>query len=264
MKLHIENKRAIVSGSTGGIGYAIAQGLLEAGVQVAITGRQQDRIDQALASLRTAVPGCQVDGFAADLGTAAGTHALIAAFPETDILINNLGIFEWKPFFEIPDEDWERMFQVNVMSGVRLSRHYASGMVARGWGRIQFVSSESAIQTPGDMVHYGFSKTAQLAVSRGLAEVLAGTGVTVNALLPGPTRTTGADEFFEQLGAEQGTTAEAAEAGFIARNRPSSLIRRLARPEEVAHMSVFLASNLAAVTTGAAVHVDGGIVRSII
>ncbi|HQR03067.1 MAG: SDR family oxidoreductase [Proteobacteria bacterium] len=264
MKLDFTGKRAVVSGSTSGIGFAIAQQLCLSGAAVTITGRVQEHVDHAVESIHKAGCDLSIQGVMADLGTAVGAATLIERVPEADILINNLGIFEWREFFQTSDEDWERMFQVNVMSGVRLSRHYAQGMMKRGWGRVQFVSSEAAVQTPPEMVHYGVSKTAQLGLSRGLAESLAGTGVTVNAILPGPTRTTGADEFFERLGREQGISAALAESEFVVRNRPSSLIRRMATAEEVAYMSVFLASEQASVTTGDAIRVDGGIVRSIL
>lgn len=264
MRIELNGKRAVISGSTSGIGYAVAQGLAAAGAAVVITGRESARVEASVASLRAEQPGAVVEGVAADLGTPDGVARLIEAVPEADILINNLGIFEWRgSFFELEDADWERMFEVNVMSGVRLSRHYAQCMKERGWGRIQFVASESGVLIPPDMVHYGASKAAQLAVSRGLAETLAGTGVTVNAVLPGPTRTTGADEFFARLAEEQGTTPEQAEMEFVARQRPTSLIQRMARPEEVASMCVYLASEQASATTGAALRVEGGIIRSI-
>lgn len=191
MHIDLSGRTAIVTGSTAGIGLAIASGLAGSGAQVVITGRTQARVDEAIASIKSAVPKARLNGVASDLGSAEGARQLIAQVPDTDILINNLGIFEPKPFFEIPDEDWMRFFEVNVLSGVRLSRHYAQGMAKRGWGRIQFVSSESGLQIPAEMIHYGTTKTAQLAVSRGLAEALAGTGVTVNAILPGPTRSEG-------------------------------------------------------------------------
>jgi NAD(P)-dependent dehydrogenase (short-subunit alcohol dehydrogenase family) len=264
MHIQLDGKRAVISGSTSGIGYAIACGLAAAGARVVISGRDAERVEQSVASLLAEVPGADANGVAADLGTPAGAAQLIAAVPAADILINNLGIFEWRgSFFELADADWEHLFQVNVMSGVRLSRHYAQGMVAKGWGRIQFVASESGVLIPADMVHYGVSKAAQLAASRGLAETLAGTGVTVNSVLPGPTRTTGADDFFARLASEQGVSPERAEIEFVARQRPTSLIQRMARPEEVANMCVYLASEQASATTGAALRVEGGIIRAI-
>lgn len=264
MQIHLASRTAIVSGSTAGIGFAIAKGLAGTGAHVVVNGRTQARVDEAVASIKQAVPGAQLTGVVADLGTAEGVEALIAAVPDADILVNNLGIFEPKPFFEIPDADWQRFFDVNVMSGVRLARHYAQGMAKRGWGRIQFVSSESGVQIPVEMVHYGVTKTAQLAVSRGLAETLAGTGVTVNAILPGPTRSEGVNEFIAKIAEGRGVPAEQVEQEFIATERPSSLIKRLATVDEVANMSVYLASEQASATTGAAVRVDGGVVRSIV
>ena len=264
MHIDLSARTAVVSGSTAGIGLAIAKGLAGAGARVVVTGRTRARVDAAIAAVRQELPQAKLDGVAADLGTAAGADALIRAVPETDILVNNLGIFEPKAFFDIPDADWQHFFEVNVMSGVRLSRHYAQGMARRGWGRIQFVSSESGVQIPAEMVHYGVTKTAQLAVSRGLAESLAGTGVTVNAILPGPTLSEGVGEFFGKLAAERGVPQAQVEQEFIATHRPSSLIKRLASVDEVANLSVYLASEQASATTGAAMRVDGGVVRSVV
>ena len=264
MQINLSSRSAIVSGSTAGIGFAIAKGLAAAGAQVVVTGRTRARVDEAISAIASDVPGARLTGVAADLGTAEGAALLIAAVPEADILVNNLGIFEPKGFFDIPDADWQRFFDVNVMSGVRLARHYAQGMARRGWGRIQFLSSESAVQIPVEMVHYGMTKTAQLAVSRGLAETLAGTGVTVNAILPGPTRSEGVSEFMEKIAASRGVPAAQVEQEFIATERPSSLIKRLATVEEVASLAVYLASEQASATTGAAMRVDGGVVRSIV
>lgn len=264
MQIQLTNRRAIVTGSTAGIGLAIAQGLATTGAHVVVTGRTQAHVDEALAAIRKQVPNASVSGVAGDLGTREGAEQLIRQEPDTDILVNNLGIFEPKAFFDIPDDDWQRFFEVNVMSGVRLSRHYAQGMAKRGWGRIQFISSESGVQIPAEMVHYGTTKTAQLAVSRGLAETLAGTGVTVNAVLPGPTRSEGVGDFFGKIASEQGVSQDAVERDFIATHRPSSLIKRLATVEEVANLCVYLASEQASATTGAAVRVDGGVVRSIV
>jgi NAD(P)-dependent dehydrogenase (short-subunit alcohol dehydrogenase family) len=264
MRIELHNKTAIVTGSTAGIGLAIASGLAASGAHVVVTGRTQARVDTALQSIAKNAPNAKVSGVAGDLGTREGAEQLIATVPDADILINNLGIFEPKDFFDIPDEDWLRFFEVNVMSGVRLARHYAQGMAKRGWGRIQFVSSESGVQIPVEMVHYGTTKTAQLAVSRGLAETLAGTGVTVNAILPGPTRSEGVADFFGKIAAEQRVTQAEVERDFIATHRPTSLIKRLATVEEVANLSVYLASEQASATTGAAVRVDGGVVRSIV
>ncbi|SFC32071.1 NAD(P)-dependent dehydrogenase, short-chain alcohol dehydrogenase family [Collimonas sp. OK412] len=263
MKIDLSDKHAVVSGSTAGIGLAIALGLAQAGATVVVNGRTQERVDQALEQIRGKVPAARLQGIAADLGTADGAALLFKQVLETDILINNLGIFEAKPFFDITDEDWQRFFDVNVMSAVRLSRHYAPGMVKRGWGRVQFLSSESGLQIPKEMVHYGMTKTALLAVSRGLAETLAGSGVTVNAVLPGPTRSEGVGDFFASMARDQGIASEELERDFLKEHRPSSLIQRLATVEEVANMVVYLASVQASATTGAALRVDGGVVRSI-
>lgn len=264
MKIDLSHRTAIVTGSTAGIGLAIANGLAAAGARVTLTGRTQARVDAAIAAIAGNVPHAQLSGVAADLGTRQGAQALIDAVPVTDILVNNLGIFEPKGFFDIPDEDWMRFFEVNVLSGVRLARHYAPGMARRGWGRVQFISSESGVQIPAEMVHYGTTKTAQLAVSRGLAESLAGTGVTVNAILPGPTLSEGVGDFFGKIAAEKGTSLAEVERDFIATHRPTSLIQRLASVDEVANLSVYLASEQASATTGAAMRVDGGVVRSVV
>jgi NAD(P)-dependent dehydrogenase (short-subunit alcohol dehydrogenase family) len=255
-------QQAVVSGSTAGIGYAIAKGLAAAGARVFINGRTEEKVLDAARRLAVEVEGAPITGVAADLGTAQGVHHFTTQVPEADILVNNLGIFDPKPFLEI--EEWERFFQVNVMSGVRMSRRYLPGMFDRNWGRIVFISSESGVQIPVEMVHYGMTKTAQLAVSRGIAETAAGTAVTVNAVLPGPTRSEGVGEFMTKLARDRGTSVAALEAEFIEQNRPSSLIRRLAEVEEVANMVVYVCSPQASATTGAALRVDGGVVRSII
>lgn len=263
MNISLHGKRAIVSGSTAGIGLAIATGLAEAGAEVVINGRGAARVASAIERIQEQLPGARLLGVAADLGSAEGATALFEQVAETDILVNSLGIFEPKGFFDISDDDWRRFFEVNVMSAVRLSRHYAPGMAQRNWGRVLFLSSESALQIPTEMVHYGTTKTALLAVSRGLAETLAGTGVTVNAVLPGPTRSEGVAEFFRRMAAERRQPQEALEAGFIAEHRPSSIIGRLASVEEVANLVVYLASRQASATTGAALRVDGGVLRGI-
>lgn len=263
MDYGIKGKVALVSGSTKGIGYASAKALAAEGASVVLNGRSEAGVDAAVARLRSELPGARVQGVAADLGTAAGVVGLIAALPEADIIVNNLGIFEPKPFEQIPDADWLRFFEVNVLSGVRLARHYVAGMRARNWGRIVFVSSESGLQIPTEMIHYGMTKTAQLAVARGLAETLAGTGVTVNSVLPGPTSSEGVADFVAQVAAQQGMGMEAFEREFFRSARPSSVIQRFATPDEVAAMIAYVCSAQASATTGAALRVDGGVVRAI-
>ncbi|WP_078122099.1 SDR family NAD(P)-dependent oxidoreductase [Thiosocius teredinicola] len=263
MDLGIANKRAFVSGSTAGIGLAIAKALAMDGAHVTVNGRTQARVDAAIAAIKDAVADARVDGIAADLGDRKGCDLLIEQLSDVDILVNNLGIFEPKAFAAITDEDWQRFFEVNVLSGVRLSRHYVEGMRARDWGRIVFISSESGLQIPSEMIHYGVTKTAQLAVARGLAESLAGTGVTVNSVLPGPTSSEGVGGFVAQLASEQGTDVATVEREFFAHARPSSVIQRFADVDEVASMVAYVCSARASATTGAALRVDGGVVRSI-
>jgi NAD(P)-dependent dehydrogenase (short-subunit alcohol dehydrogenase family) len=265
MKIDLTGKTAIVTGSTFGIGFAIAQGLAEAGATVVINGRKQAAIDEAIAALRRKVPAAEkrLRGVAADLGTAAGCDALVKTEPDPDILVNNVGIFQLQDFFEIPDSEWTRFFEINVMSGVRLSRAYAPGMVKKNWGRIVFISSESALNIPADMIHYGFSKTANLSVSRGLAKRLAGTGVTVNAILPGPTLTEGVAEMLKEDAAKAGQTVEEAATAFVKQHRASSIIQRAATVEEVANLVVYTCSPQASATTGAALRVDGGVLDTI-
>jgi len=260
MNLELNNKTALISGSTKGIGFAIASQLAGEGTHVMVNGRTDEAVASALQQIRQAVPQAKLDGFAGDLSTTRAAEDLLKRLPSVDILVNNLGIFEPKPFDEIPDEDWRRFFEVNVLSGVRLSRAYVSGMKQRNWGRIIFISSESAIQIPVEMIHYGTTKTAQLAVSRGLAEFCAGTGVTVNAILPGPTLSAGVEEFVARLSG--GQPFEVFEKQFFKTVRPSSLIKRFATPEEVARLVTFVCSPLASAITGAALRVDGGVVRS--
>lgn len=263
MHIDLTDKTAIVTGSTGGIGLAIATGLAQAGARVIVVGRKQPGVDAARDAVNAGSGRKDAVGVVADVGTAEGAATLIAAQPEADILVANLGIYGATEFFDITDADWEAFFQVNVMSGVRLARHYAQGMRARGWGRIQFISSESALNIPTEMVHYGASKAALQGVARGLAKVLAGTGVTVNSILPGPTRTEGSVQMMRDLAAERGVSAEEMEALFLRENRPSNVLGRFAEPEEVAAMSVYVASPQASATTGAALRVDGGTVESI-
>jgi NAD(P)-dependent dehydrogenase (short-subunit alcohol dehydrogenase family) len=262
MQIDLNGKRAIVTGSTAGIGFAIARGLAESGAAVVINGRSEKSVAAAKERLAQTLPKAKVDAIVGDLGTADGVAAFIKRAGDADILVNNLGIYEPKPFVDITDAEWHRYFDINVMSGVRLARHYLPAMVKRDWGRIIFISSESGLNIPVEMIHYGMTKTAQLAISRGLAESVAGTGVTVNAVLPGPTRSEGVVEFLAKLTGE-GLSQEAAEKKLIAEGRPSSIIRRLATPEEVANMVVYVSSPLASATTGAALRVDGGVVRSI-
>ena len=264
MNLRLENKRALVTGSTGGIGFAIAEALLKEGASVIINGRTEKRVNDALRKLRSLGVSGSSEGIAADLGTAEGAQSIIRRFAEVDILVNNLGIFAPKPFEQISDADWLRLFEVNVLSGVRLSRHYLGGMKDRGWGRIVFISSESAIQIPAEMIHYGMTKTAQLAISRGLAETTAGTKVTVNTVLAGPTASEGAMEFVGRLAREQQTDVAAIEKEFFRSMRPTSLLKRFVQPEEVAALVVFVCSPVSSATNGAALRADGGVVRSIV
>ena len=260
MDLQLTDKLALVSGSTKGIGLAIATGLAREGARVIVNGRTAKNILPAHAHIREAVPKAQLESFAGDLSDAAVTAALVRQFPAVDILVNNLGIFEPKPFEQIADEDWRRFFEINVLSGVRLSRAYLEGMKQKGWGRMVFISSESGIQIPAEMIHYGMTKTAQLAVSRGLAETCSGTGVTVNAVLPGPTHSDGVDEFVKKLSG--GQPFEEFEKKIFAWVRPSSLLQRFATTEEVANLVVYVCSPLSAATNGAALRVDGGVVRT--
>jgi NAD(P)-dependent dehydrogenase (short-subunit alcohol dehydrogenase family) len=259
MDLQLNGKKALVTGSTAGIGFAIAATLAKEGASVIVNGRTQARVDAAVAKI-----GSNAEGLAADLGTRAGVELAIQRYPTVDILINNMGIFEPKLFESIPDEDWFRFFEVNVMSGVRLSRHYLPGMKERGWGRIVFISSESAVQIPVEMIHYGFTKTAQLAIARGLAETTAGTAVTVNSVLPGPTASEGVGDFVESLAKQQNSDRATVERDLFRTARPTSLLRRLEAPEEIAALVAFVASPLSSATNGAALRADGGVVRSIV
>jgi NAD(P)-dependent dehydrogenase (short-subunit alcohol dehydrogenase family) len=264
MDLQLRGKRALVTGSTAGIGLAIAIDLAREGAEVIVNGRTRDRVDAAIDRVRTEVQDARIDGVAADLTVAAGAALITARFPETDILVNNVGIFRSVAFEKIDDAQWIHLFETNVMSGVRLSRHYFPRMLKRNWGRILFISSESALQIPPEMIHYGVTKTAELALARGLAELTVGTGVTVNAVLPGPTRSEGVGTFVEGLARQQGKNAGQVEKEFFRDMRPSSLLQRFAEPAEVAHLVTFLASPLASATNGAAVRVDGGVVRAIV
>jgi NAD(P)-dependent dehydrogenase (short-subunit alcohol dehydrogenase family) len=264
MDLQLTGKRALVTGSTSGIGWATARELAAEGARVIVNGRDPARLADSVERLQAEVPDATIDGVQADLSSAAGCQRLLEATGEVDILVNNLGIFEPKAFELIGDEDWRRFFEVNVLSGVRLSRHHLPRMKARGWGRIVFISSESGICPPAEMVHYGMTKSAQLSVSRGLAETCAGTGVTVNAVLPGPTRTEGVGEFFATLAREAGQTLAQAEHDFFKYARPTSLLKRFIEPAEVAAMVTYVCSPRSAATNGAALRVEGGVVRTLI
>ena len=264
MDLDLKNKIAFISGSTAGIGYAIAESLLREGATVIINGRTQQSIDKAVAELQQQNPTANVSGIKADFGKADEVYELINQLPDLDILINNAGIFEPKAFEDIPDEDWFRFFDVNVMSGVRLSRHVLPKMLKKNWGRIIFISSESAVFIPDEMIHYGMTKTAQLAISRGLAELTKGTQVTVNSVLPGPTMSRGVGTFIEDLAKSGNSSVEQVEADFFKNLRPTSLIQRFASVEEVANTVTYYASPLASATNGASIRVEGGLVRSIL
>ncbi len=261
MDLKLIGKLSLVSGSTAGIGFAIAQKLAEEGARVIVNGRSQAAVDDAAGKLKSATGGTVI-GFAGDLSKASVAEALAQKHPNVEILVNNLGIFEPKSFEDIPDEDWIRFFEANVLSGVRLARLYLPAMRQADWGRIIFISSESAVQIPQEMIHYGMTKTAQVAVARGLAEALAGTGITVNSVLPGPTRSRGVEDFVDALAQKEGKSFSAFEKEFFEKVRPTSLIKRFATPDEVAAMVAYVASPLASATTGAALRVDGGVIKA--
>lgn len=264
MDFGLKGKTAVVSGSTAGIGFAIAAALAAEGAKVVVNGRTEARVAAALEQIRQRAKGADVRGVAADLGTAGGVNAFVKQVPDADVLVNNLGIFEIKAFVEISDADWLRFFEVNVLSGVRLARHYLPCMVKRNWGRIIFISSESGQHIPVEMIHYGMTKTAQIAIARGIAESVAGTGVTVNSVLAGPTASEGAGRFVERMAKEQGVTPAEIEKQFFASVRPTSLLKRFETPEEVAAVVTFVASTQAVAINGAAVRAEGGVVRSII
>jgi NAD(P)-dependent dehydrogenase (short-subunit alcohol dehydrogenase family) len=263
MDLHLKGKAALVTGSTAGIGLEIARKLAAEGADVIITGRDQTKLDQAIDAIRRSGGGT-VRGVVADAATAEGAVALLKAAPDVDVLVNNLGIYEVKPFGEITDDDWRRYFEVNVLSGARLARQYFPGMLKRNWGRVVFISSESGLVTPGEMVHYGMTKTAQLAVSRGLAALTKGTNVTVNSVLPGPTRSEGIVDFLKSLASDPQASAAAIEAEFFAKHRSSSLVQRMIEAEEIASLVAYVASPLSSATNGAALRVDGGVTPTIV
>ncbi|MGA1836620.1 SDR family oxidoreductase [Herbiconiux sp. 11R-BC] len=263
MRIELTGKKALVTGSSQGIGLAVAAGLAEAGADVVITGRDAAKLRAAADSLDAAGFAGTVTPVAADLSGAAGAHALFEAVPAVDVLVNNLGIFEPRDFFDIDDEEWLRFFEVNVLSGIRTARHYLPGMVENGWGRVVFVSSESALQIPPEMMHYGATKTMQLGVARGLAERMAGTGVTVNSVLPGTTFSEGVSDFVVKMGANAHLSPREQTDAFVKEHRPTSIIQRAVGTEEVANLVVYLSSEQAAATTGSAVSVDGGIRRAI-
>ena len=263
MDLKLKDKTAFISGSTAGIGFAIAKRLLDEGAIVIINGRMKDNVDMAVKELSTLVPHARISGIPADFSKVEEVNRLIGNLPEIDILVNNAGIFEPKPFAEIPDEDWFRFFEVNVMSGIRLSRHCFPGMLKKNWGRIIFISSESAIFIPAEMIQYGMTKTAQLAISRGLAELTKGTNVTVNSILPGPTRSKGVGGFIEELAKAGNVSVEEVEVDFFKNIRPTSLIQRFASVEEIADTVAYYASPLSSATNGASILVEGGLIRSI-
>jgi NAD(P)-dependent dehydrogenase (short-subunit alcohol dehydrogenase family) len=261
MDLQLKGKIALISGSTAGIGHAIATALAREGARVIVNGRTQKAVDAAVAAMKSAAGG-DVMGFAGDLSSASVAEKLVQQHPQVDILVNNLGIFEVKPFEEISDDEWKRFFDVNVLSGARLARLYLPFMRKRNWGRIIFISSESGMQIPAETIHYGMTKAAQIAVARGLAEATAGTGITVNSVLPGPTRSRGVGDFVADWAAKSGKSAQTVEDEFFKTARPTSLIKRFATPEEVAAMVAFVASPLSAATNGAALRVDGGVIKS--
>jgi NAD(P)-dependent dehydrogenase (short-subunit alcohol dehydrogenase family) len=261
MDLQLEDKVALVTGSTAGIGFAIAETLAREGARVIVNGRTAVAVEDAIARIKSSTAG-HVDGYAGDLSVASTAEVLAMTYPEVDILVNNLGIYEPKRFEDIPDDDWMRFFSVNVLSGVRLSRLYLAALRRKNWGRIIFISSESGIQIPLEMIHYGVTKTAQIAVARGLAEAVAGTGITVNSILPGPTRSRGVEEFVAALGEKSGKSFADIQDDFFENVRPTSLIQRFASVDEVAAMVAYIASPLASATTGAALRVEGGVVKS--
>ncbi len=263
MNLGLQGKIAVVSGSTAGIGLAIATAMAAEGARVIINGRTEERVTAALENIRKRIPNADLRGVAADLGTGAGVEAFLRQAPDADVLINNLGIFDPKPFLEIPDQEWTRFFEVNVLSGVRLTRKYLPGMRKKNWGRVIFISSESAQQIPAEMIHYGMTKTAQVAIARGLAQSVAGTGVTVNSVLVGPTESEGVGTFLDSLAKQNNISKAEMEKAFFEKGRPSSLLKRFETPDEVAAVVAFVASTQALVINGAAVRAEGGVISSV-
>ena len=263
MDLQLNGKKALVTGSTAGIGFAIAHVLARERASVVITGRTQDRVDSAIKRIQHEIGDVRVSGITADLATAGGSAKCIEAVPSVDILVNNLGVYEPKPFEKITDDDWHSIIETNFMSGVRLSRHYLPRMKGANWGRIIFISSESAVNIPVEMIHYGVTKTMQVALARGLAETTSDTGVTVNSILAGPTRSEGVEQFIADVARTKGIAPTDVEKDFFKTVRPSSLLQRFATIEEVAALVAFIASPLSSATNGAALRVEGGVLRSI-
>ncbi|MEB3281107.1 MAG: SDR family oxidoreductase [Lyngbya sp.] len=263
MKIDLSGKLAVISGSSTGIGLAIAEGLAKAGASVTITGRKENQLFEAVELIQSSAPQVEVKSVTADLATLEGVEILTQSTPETDILINNLGIYDFKSFGEYTDEEWEKYFQVNIMTGVRLTRYYLPKMLEKNWGRIVFISSESALKVPPDMIPYAMTKTAQLTIARGLAESVAGTGITVNSVMPGPTRSQGLIERFQKRAEQEGKTLEEIEREFMAKERPDSLIKRLLNPEEIASLVTYLCSEQSSGTTGAPLRVEGGLINTI-
>jgi NAD(P)-dependent dehydrogenase (short-subunit alcohol dehydrogenase family) len=264
MNYELDGKKCLVTGSTAGIGLAIAAALAGEGAEVIVNGRTDDRVAGALAQIKKLHAGAKLHAFAGDLSTVDDVNEVYARFPDLDVLVNNLGMYEPKPFEKITDDDWHKIIEVNFFSGVRLSRAYLPRMLSRNWGRIIFISSESAVQIPREMIHYGVTKTMQLSLARGLAETTIGTGVTVNSVLPGPTRSEGVEGFVKNMARDQGKSPEEVEKEFFEKVRPSSLIQRFATNEEVANLVAYVASPLSSATNGSALRVDGGVVRSIL
>jgi NAD(P)-dependent dehydrogenase (short-subunit alcohol dehydrogenase family) len=264
MNLKLENKLAFVSGSTAGIGLAIAQGLAGEGARVIVNGRTEKRVQEAIAAIRAVTPTALLEPLVADLSKTEGVSEAVKRFPDADILVNNLGVYAPQPFEKITDADWLDIIETNFLSGVRLSRHYLPRMKAKNWGRIIFISSESAVNIPVEMIHYGVTKTMQVALANGLAATTAGTGVTVNTVLAGPTRSEGVEGFIANMAKGQGKTTAAVEKEFFEKVRPSSLLQRFATTEEVAAMVTFVASPLSSATNGAALRAEGGVIRSIL